>query len=245
MSSNQTRPDLASQQAPSGNSSQSDPLFEQRVVALQRRERELTKREQSLNGAMTMDQIKEMVKKDKAGFLKNLGIEIPQDPNEEVPDHIREFKELKAQIEAERKQKETQEYRNSLLANVKGNDKYELLNSLESYDGVFDHIDKLRESGEEFDPYSIFDEAEQATYGQLERVKSAKKLSPWFEPKAPEPAQNVERGYQRHPMDVSRTVTGQDRASGSNTESTPNRLLSKEESIRQLAQKYGSSPKQG
>ncbi len=239
------RPDLATQTAPAGNQTQADPHFEQRVVALQRRERELTKREQGLNGAMTLDQMKEAIRKDKAGFLKGLGIELPADPNEDVPDHIREFKELKAQIETERKQTEQQKYRDSILANVKGNDKYELLNSLEAYDDAFNRIDQMRESGEEFDPYSVFDEHENATYAQLERVKASKKLSPWFEPKAPEPSQPVERGYQRHPMDVSRTVTGQDRPSVSSQEQPSNKLLSKEESLRQLAQKYGNPPKQG
>lgn len=243
MSSN--RPDLATQTSPAGNATQTDPLFEQRVLALQRRERELTKREQSLNGAMTKEQMQEALKKDKAGFLKGLGIELPANPEDDVPDHIKEFRQLKAELEAEKQQRAQQEYRESILGKVKSDDKYEILNKLGSYDSVFVEIDRLRESGEEFDPLEIFDHAEQQTYAQLESVRSAKKLQSWFEPKAPEPRQDEQRGYQRHPMDVSRTVTGQDRASGSNTEAAPNRVLSKEESIRQLAQKYGNQNKQG
>ncbi len=241
----QNRPDLQSQTAPAGNNTQTDPLFEQRVLALQRRERELTKREQSLNGALTKEQMQEAIKKDKAGFLKGLGIELPADPEDSVPDHIKEFRQLKAELEAERSQKAKQEYRDSILGKVKSDDKYELLNSLEAYDPAFSEIERLQESGEEFDPYSVFDQFEQATWQQLEKVRPAKKLQSWFEPKAPEPNPNEQRGYQRHPMDVSRTVTGQDRASGSNAEAAPNRVLSKEESIRALAQKYGNSNKQG
>lgn len=240
------RPDLQTQTSPSGNNTHTDASFEQRVIALQRRERELVKREQSLNGAMTKDQLMEAVKKDKAGFLKGLGIELPANPDEDVPDHIREFKELKAQIEAERKQKEDREYRESILSNVRGNDKYELLNSLEAYDGVFSHIDKLRQSGEEFDPYEFFDNAEQNTYAQLERLKPAKKLSSWFEQqKIGEQSQPVQRGYQPHPLDESRTMTSNDRASQSSGESNNNRLLSKEESLKQLAQKYSTPKPQG
>lgn len=240
----QVPPHLQTQVSAAGNSqSNSDPLFEQRVAALQRRERELQKREQNLNGAMTQEQMKEAIKKDKAGFLKGLGIELPVDPNEDVPDYVKEFRQLKAERDAEKAAQEDREYRESILGNVKGNDKYELLNSLGDYDNVLNYIKELRDSGQEFDPYAIFDQAEQSTYAQLEKVKSAKKLSPWFEPKAPAQPENVQRGYQPHPLDASRTMTSQERPSQS-TPSQATGLLPKNESLRQLAQKY-STPKQG
>jgi hypothetical protein len=236
--SNVVPPHLKQDTAPAGNQTQAPAGFEQQVLELKRRQRELDQRERSLNGAMTREQIAAELKKDKANFLKGFGVELPES-QEEVPDHIRELRELKASIEKEKADKAREEYRNELLGKVKGNDQFELLNSLGDYDFVLDHIEKLKASGEEFDPMEIFSQVEGATYAQFEKAKSAKKLQSWFEASKPETAPIVKPGNQSHPLDANRTITSNDRPSTSSSDA-PSRPLSRAESLARVAAKYGS-----
>ena len=228
MSNSPVPPHLRQETAPAGNqTAASGSSFEQQVIELKRRMKELDKREQSLNGAMTREQIAAEIKKDKGGFLKGFGIELPQS-EDEVPDHIREFRELKAQIEKERTDKADREYRESILGKVKSDEKYELLNSLGNYDYVFDEISKRRSAGDEFDEFELFEQAEHATLSQLEALKGSKKLRSLFEPAAPsQPAQQVSQGQKSHPLDANRTMTSNDRPSASSQEPNNNRPLSR------------------
>src|SRR5688500_4956150 len=96
-------PASGSQVAPPGNNTNADPLFEKRVLALQQKERELQKREASLKDHVSWDQVKEMASKDRKSFFEKIGID---DPTPEEQDPLKkEFAELKAQIEQDRKAK--------------------------------------------------------------------------------------------------------------------------------------------
>ena len=240
MSNNNVPPHLRQEPAPAGNqTAATGASFEQQVIELKRRMKELDKREQSLNGALTREQIAAELQKDKASFLKGFGIELPED-KEAVPDHIREFREFRAQVEREKKEASDKEYRDSLLGKVKSDDKYELLNKLGNYDYLLGEIDKRREAGEEFDPFELFEQAEQATYSQLESLRDAKKLQPWFEKNPQNSAQNVPQGQNRHPLDANRTMTSNDRGTPSASDANQQRPLSRAESLARVAAKYGN-----
>lgn len=240
--SNQVPPHLRQETAPAGNqTTATGGSFEQQVIELKRRMKELDKREQSLNGAMTREQIAAEIKKDKASFLKGFGVDLPES-QDDVPDHIREFRELKAQIEKDKADNEKQKYRDSVLSKVTSDkDKYELLNLLGNEDELFGELDRRRASGDEFDETEVFDSYENNLYQTLEKAKSSKKLASWFEPKAPAPPSQVKPGYQNHPLDANRTMTSNDRGSSSSSESVSERPLSRAESLARVAAKYGNN----
>lgn len=222
--------------APGSNQTASDPLFEKRVLALQQRERELTKREAALKDAFSLDQLKDMARKDRKGLFDKLGIDPSapdEDPNDPMVAMRREIQELKAQKEAEQRAKEDRDFADSVRSKLsEKSENYELIDKLGAYDELINYLrNNKAEDGSSLDVYQIADVLEQNLYQKLEPVKTAKKLAPWFEKssqtESPAPYKT------NHPLDSKQTMTSLDRGI---TEKAPERPVDRFEALQKAAQ---------
>ncbi len=233
-------PAIQSQVAPKGNDTQADPLFEKRLIELTKRERELTKREAGLKDQVSWDQIKDMAKKDRKAFFERLELE-DFAPAETVDPLKKEMAELRAQIEADKKQKQDDEFRSKVLSQLGENpDKYELMRLLGNEDEIFQHYGKAtREDGTPYEPLEIADIIEGNLYSKLEKIKSASKLKDWFKPAeqpkgSPNPTEhNLASKSQSHPLDSRGTLNSGDR--GATSGEQPQRPLSRAEALAKAA----------
>ena len=226
-----------SQMAPQGNQTGADPLFEKRVLELQRRENEVRKQQAAMKDHVSWDQLKDMVKKDRTGLFSKLGID-PQspleDPNDPMSEIRRELNNLKSQRDAEAQAKARNDYQQSIRDQLKANsEKYELIELLGAHDQLFSYLDANKgEDGSPLDPLEIADQLENSLYQRLESVKPAKKLASWFD-KTP-PAQNqFGQPKTNHPLDTRNTLTSSDRSTSERVQAGP---VDRVQSLKQAAQ---------
>lgn len=205
---------LSSQHVPGGNSTASTP-YEKQVLELQRREKELRKQQEALKGSVSFDSLKERAKSDRAGLLRELGLDdlITEDSNDPLTALKKQMDAMRnEQLEKDRAAQEDRDFE-SLTSQLRSkSDDYELITKLGSERQVFEAMKRYKaEHGEMPDAFEIAKQLEDATYGQLNALKGSKKLSELFKsestPSTP-----------RHPLDQSSTMTSNDRTSTSQAE---------------------------
>jgi hypothetical protein len=227
---------VGSQQAPAGNQTQADPLFEKRVLELQRRENELRKAQAAMKDHVSWDQLKEMSKKDRKGLFEKLGIDAAsplEDPSDPLVDLRNQVKSLMSQKEAEEKARQTEEFRKTVRDQLSANsEKYELIELLGAHDQLFDYLESNKnEDGSLLDPLPVADLLEENLYKRLESVKPAKKLAPWFDKSAS--SQNpFSPPKTDHPLDTKHTLTSTDHSSSSKPKEA---LLDKTQALQHAA----------
>lgn len=229
-------PAQGSQVAPPGNQTNTDPLFEKRVLALQQKERELQKMQAGLKDHVSWDQLKDMAKKDRKSVFERLGIE-DYAPAEPVDPVKAEIASLREQIENDKRTKQEREFKDNVRAQLKDNsDKYELLQLLGAEDEIFEHYGRAnKEDGTPYEPLELADIIEQNLYSKLEKIKSAKKLADWFKPTDTSKSESMQMGTKtNHPLDTKNTLSSDDR--GAVSGETPTRPLSRYEALSKAAQ---------
>lgn len=216
-----------------GNQTSADPSFEKRLIALQQKERELTKREAALKDHVSWEQLRKMPRKE---MFEKLGIDPTkpdEDPNDPMSELRRQVRELQAQKEAESKAKEEREFRESVMSKLKETpEKFELIDLLGTHDELISYLrENKNEDGSPLDPVQIAEIMEGNLLQKLEPVKNAKKLADWF---AKQDSKSPDSQFPKtnHPLDNKQTLTSTDRAV---TETPSDRPVDRQSSLQQAA----------
>lgn len=197
---------MQSQQVPPGNHTTAAPPLEKQLLALQQRERALQKREAEIKNMVSLDSLKERAKADRAGLLKELGMEdlAPQpDPNDPMASMKKQLQDLQDKLANDARQKEEQAYFDSIRSGLREKgDEYELLDKLGMYDSLFDNIRSHAAQHNEMPDH--FEFAKQMQANLIDGIKKAlgtKAMAPILQEFMPKPQSNTTK----HPLDSSNT----------------------------------------
>ena len=199
------------QNVPAGNHTPQAVPMEKSVLELQKREREVQKREAALKGAVPMESLKERAQKDRNALLRELGLDdlITEDTSDPVVSLRKEMEAMKAAAskkeQAEREATERQALKSKLHEKK---DDFELLIKLGYEDKVFEMLRNHDAEAGEPDPYSYAKQLDDAIFNDISALKGSKRLADLFKSEA---------APQRHPLDTNATMTSSDRTQTAQT----------------------------
>ncbi len=200
------------QNVPAGNHTPQAVPMEKSLIELQKREKELVKREAALKGAVPFESLKERAQKDRNGLLRELGLDdlITEDTNDPVVALRKEMEAMKAA--AQKKEQDEIESRERQALKSKLHEKKDDIESVVALgyeDRVFEMLRNHDAEAGEPDPYSYAKQLEDAIYKDIEALKGTKRFSDFIK--------SVSSTQPRHPLDTNATINSSDRTQTSQT----------------------------
>ncbi len=204
------------QNVPAGNHTPNAMPMEKSLLELQKREKELVKREAAIKNAVSMDSLKERAQKDRNALLRELGLTdlITEDTSDPVVALRKEMEAMKAAAEKKERDELEARERQGLRSKLhEKKDDFESVVALGYEDKVYEMLrDHDSEAGEP-DPYSYAKQLEDAIYKDIEALKGTKRFAEFIK--------SVNPTTQRHPLDTNATMTSNDRTQTEQTGQTP------------------------
>jgi len=219
MTPNQAPQHMQSQNVPAGNHAPQAQPLDRALAELQRREKEIRKREESLKDSVSLSSLKDRAKSDHASVLKELGLDhllggsapVENDP---VADLRRQLEDMQnAQKAREQEAAREKAYQEFLNGFSQKKDDFELTHILGRERDVFEAHLEPDEAGEPGNWENLASTLENNILEQVTKLLASKKVSALVKEKF--------GNQQRHPLDSSSTLTTGDKPNSAPTSNQP------------------------